>query len=300
MTTSEFAYDLLATAHQDLKAAKCLYKSGFYPQAVFYLQQCVEKELKSYSVSQGIIDEEESRREISHKTLKIYEKNMKELRRRAIAQQEKIQENPHLAAAFQSQFNISDLNVKLEELEHDLKKMTKLDEKSFQLSDEEMKRAIKSLQDIHRNTCREKKKTMKKAVTPSEFQMMKRKLVEFLNIALIDQPMRLEKTMDELHLSFTMESYEKSMKEILCKTYTPLEIHSSLFELSIILQPHAVARYPKTGFNPVDFYTMNLPLVKYFPRLADIAERTLAQIDELYNESFLNQVYQNYGIQRRI
>lgn len=300
MTNSQFAYDLLATAHQDLNAAKCLNKSGFYPQAVFYLQQSVEKGLKSYSVSLGIIDEEESRREISHKTLKIYEKNMNELRARAIAQQEKIQENPHLAAAFQSQFNLSDLNVKLEKLEQDLKKMTKLDEKSFQLSDEEMKKAIKSLQDIHRNTCRERKKSMKKTVTPSEFQMVKRKLVEFLNIALIDQPMRLEKTMDEFDRSFTMESYEKSMKEILCQTYTPMEIHSSLFELSIILQPHAVARYPKTGFNPVNFYILNLPLVKYFPRLADITERTLAQIDDLYKESLVNQVFEEYGIKRTI
>jgi HEPN domain-containing protein len=300
MTNSQFSNELRVIACQDLKAAKHLYKGGFYPQAVFYLQQSVEKGLKSYSVSQGFIDEEESRREISHKTLKIYEKNMKELRTRSIAQQEILQKTPQLAAAIESRISFTEFNAKLKELDHNLRKMTKPDAKSFRLSDEEMKKALKSIQDIHRNTSRERKRTMKKAVTPSEFQLAKREFAEFLTITLSNQPIKLEKIIEELDRVFTKEYYEKSMKEILCQIYIPMEVYSSLFELSIILQPHAVARYPKPGFNPVDFYTKNLPLVKFFPRLTDITDRILTQIDDLRKESLLKEIYLDYGIQERL
>ena len=43
----------------DLAAAKCLYKSGLYSQAVFYLQQSVEKAAKSFGLLTGTINENE-------------------------------------------------------------------------------------------------------------------------------------------------------------------------------------------------------------------------------------------------
>jgi 3-methyladenine DNA glycosylase AlkD len=46
---------LFGIARKDLKAAKCLFESGYYPQAVFYLQQSVEKANKSWAVVCNLI-----------------------------------------------------------------------------------------------------------------------------------------------------------------------------------------------------------------------------------------------------
>lgn len=48
---------LLEISKKDLEAAKCLYENKFYSQAIFYLQQSVEKAAKSFGLLTGMIDE---------------------------------------------------------------------------------------------------------------------------------------------------------------------------------------------------------------------------------------------------
>lgn len=285
LKTPLFARDLLAVAHQDLRAARHLYTGQYYPQAVFYIQQSVEKGLKSYAVASGMINQEESRKEISHKTIKIFEKNTRELKQRALAEQERLKINPALLAAIESQVRFSDIIRSLDEVLEELKKLTHQDEQTLQLTEGDLKTAIKDLQDLHRDANHEKEKISEKSVTPSEFRRMKKDLLNFLDIALADQPDRLMVTREELNRNFTLESYEKMMKEILLQASSPMEVFQTFFQLSVILQPHAVARYPKTGFNPIKFYSADLPLVKSFTKLADITERVLNQVDAIYQSS---------------
>jgi HEPN domain-containing protein len=284
MNNPQFAFDLLAVAHQDLKAARHLYKGGYYPQAVFYLQQSVEKGLKSYSVTWGMINENESQREISHKTLKIYEKSTRDLKKRAIAEKEEMKKNP-VMAALEPHINFPLMVGKLDEVLEELKDQKKQDEKLLRLTEEELNNAIKTLQDIHRDTNHEKVKLQTKTVTTSEFRKAKKNLLELLEALLVGQPERLRKMKEELNRNFTMECYEEQMRVIQSQIIGPMEIFSSFFELSKILQPHAVARYPKSGFNPLELYTLDFPLVKSFPKLADITERVLNQVDDLYQKS---------------
>lgn len=60
----------LEIAQHDLKASECLYKNGFYPQALFFFQQSAEKTAKSFSYRYGLSDAEV--KQASHSSVKIY------------------------------------------------------------------------------------------------------------------------------------------------------------------------------------------------------------------------------------
>jgi HEPN domain-containing protein len=66
-----FAETLFEIARTDLNAAKCLFDQEHYPQAVFYLQQSVEKATKSLAIDFDIIKEEEVIK-VGHDPLKVY------------------------------------------------------------------------------------------------------------------------------------------------------------------------------------------------------------------------------------
>lgn len=281
----QFAQNLLAMAHMDLKAARHLHEAGFYPQAVFYLEQSAEKGLKSYSIASGIIDEKEARLDISHRTLKIYEKSTRRLRQRIVKVQENLKMNPSLEAFFNKRLNFGETIKQLDISVAQLRVLSKQGDEALSLSQEDLKKHIKTLRDLARDSKRASAKIQKKAISPSEFRATEKFLTEMVDAALTDHPDRLNQTKEEIKIKFTLETYEKLTKELLVQSIPPMETFQSFFQLSIVLQPHAVARYPKSGFDPIEFYTPDLPLIKSFPKLTDIIERVLNQVDELYQKS---------------
>ena len=64
---AKIAVQLARTAKQDLRAAKVLYENGLCPQAVYMLQQSVEKAVKSFGLMLGLVKSKRLR-EISHRT----------------------------------------------------------------------------------------------------------------------------------------------------------------------------------------------------------------------------------------
>jgi PHD/YefM family antitoxin component YafN of YafNO toxin-antitoxin module len=279
------ARQFLAIAQQDLKAARCLYREGCYPQAIFYLEQSVEKGLKSYSIASGIIDEKEAWREISHKTFKIYEKTTKIFKQRVVDAQENLKKIPNLEAFFRQRMSFPETIEQLDDTLEQIRLLSKHDEKALYLTKEELKKNIKTLQDLNREAKRDKAKARSKPITPSEFRASKRFIIDMLEAALADQPERLHQEKEEINRKFTFDTYEKLMKDVLSQFIPPVELFQSFFQISIILQPHAIARYPDSNFNPVEFYTPDLPLIESFVKLADITERALNQVDELYQKS---------------
>ncbi|MFA6363240.1 HEPN domain-containing protein [Methanoregula sp.] len=279
------ALRFLATAQQDLKAARCLHENGYYPQAVFYLEQSVEKGLKSYSITLGIIDESEARREISHKTLKIYEKSTKNFRQRVVTLQENLKKIPQLENFFNQQVNFAEILGQRDHALDQIHTLLKQDIGSLRLTQEELNKHITSLQDLHREAQREKSKIQSRPITPSEFRKYKRSIVNMLRAAIPNDPEKIKQANEELNRDFTFETYEKIMKDAITRYVPPIEVFQSLLPLSIILQSHAVARYPAPDFVPLEFYTPDLPLIKSFSKLADITERVLNQVDEIYQNA---------------
>jgi hypothetical protein len=272
-------------AFLDLKAARHLYDGGYYPQAVFYLEQSAEKGLKSYSIESGIIDEKEAWSDISHKTLKIYEKTTKNFRQRIVNAQEKLKNAPNLETFFRQRMLSPEIVKQLDLTLDQIKTLSKQDEKSLRLTQKELNSYIKTLQDLYRDAKKERVNIETMSITSSEFRKLKKLLIEMLDAALSNQPERLQMEKADLNRTFTLDTYENSLRETISEMISPVETFQSFFQLSIILQPHAIARYPKSDFNPLDLYTPDLPLVKSFLKLADITERVLNQVDESYQKS---------------
>lgn len=74
MTQDPFVF--LEIAFEDLKVSKELYNSQYFPQAIFYLQQSIEKIVKYVGLKNETISVEELMKPIGHKTSKIFKKEL--------------------------------------------------------------------------------------------------------------------------------------------------------------------------------------------------------------------------------
>jgi hypothetical protein len=70
LSDAKVAVQLATTAKQDLRAAKVLYENGLCPQAVYMLQQSVEKAVKSFGLMLGLVKSKRLR-DISHRTVYV-------------------------------------------------------------------------------------------------------------------------------------------------------------------------------------------------------------------------------------
>jgi len=61
-----FAVSLVDIAAKDFEASKVLFRSGFYPQALFMFQQSLEKAIKAILLKLGLVDVRELRTELGH------------------------------------------------------------------------------------------------------------------------------------------------------------------------------------------------------------------------------------------
>jgi len=70
---------LIEISESDLQASKILFQQGLYPHAVFYLQQSVEKLVKTIGLKTGAIVPSELKNRISHNTIKVYLKGVQKV-----------------------------------------------------------------------------------------------------------------------------------------------------------------------------------------------------------------------------
>ncbi len=68
----ELPYNFLEIAKSDLSASKCLFNNKFYPQSLFFFQQSVEKAVKSFGISVGLLKDEKAVKIYSHKSSVVF------------------------------------------------------------------------------------------------------------------------------------------------------------------------------------------------------------------------------------
>jgi len=78
------AKDFFETAKEDLEVSKYLFNGGFYPPAVFYLQQSVEKAVKALGILLKTLDNKRAKKYIGHKSkrmfMEFFKKEIKKLK----------------------------------------------------------------------------------------------------------------------------------------------------------------------------------------------------------------------------
>jgi HEPN domain-containing protein len=258
---------LLETAKKDLETARLLYSEKFYAQAVFHLEQAIEKGTKALGIKLKIISDEKETKDIGHHAWRLYLKMV-----------EKIEE---LWKAIEEQILTSDSssNQELKKVLEEIKQVLVRDQvsefkdivntysKEITFESALSQEALKEIQ----NTLNKANKLRKEALNYS----INDKIIESLNArrALFDQTLNSISDSNPrsalIQVSAQLTSRKETFSAFIKKQY-PCYIRLgscliySLF-LSLIFSPHSVkSRYPKEGFNPSKVYTDRLPLIQTF------------------------------------
>jgi len=269
------ALRFLAIAQQDLKVARCLHDNGYYSQAVFYLEQSVEKGLKSFAIFTGIINEQEARRPISHQTMKIYSKTTTNLKDRIDTINSKIHSDPKLERMFDGIVDSSRLSNQVNRTLGFIQYVSKENISTISKDDKRLRNYLVSLRKLHQEYNDIQHITEQFTISESEFRSFKKNFLNMIKRYYEDQPDEYKEKKKEIDDNLTYDFYVKSMKDYLALILPPMFIYSSFFYLSRLLAPHALSRYPEGAFDPLDFYRPELPLIQAFTQLEENTSRTL-------------------------
>ena len=254
------SFTLLEIAGTDLNSAKILLTQGLYSQSVFYTQQCVEKISKYIAVDSKLVSFEGLQKEISHNSLQTFKvaiTKKKDILEILKVFNQKDQSNPFsriidldelpakVSASSQAFENINSHD--LQNLDDDHLKL--ILEMSDDMNEHLSRLETISLEEISGLNMDEFKSLIEKNHSPSE--SAKINLTELLDI------------------KGTNRSYFNAFfKKRLSDMAAYLRGATTIFFMSLIFCRHAVsARYPdqKSGFNPLDHYTLKSPLINRMP-----------------------------------
>lgn len=274
----------LATAQQDLEAARCLFNHQFYPQAVYYLEQSVEKSLKSYAFFTNVIDERQARSKIGHKGLKIAEKSLDNLQERVRKIESTLGQDPDVYRYFTRYFKMP-TSVELEPSKNQVRVFQNEGITELSTSSKRLKNYLKSLErlEVEYNSGL---KDLKDGfyLTDLEFSQIKRRLLEFIEIVSSRDSDEARHRKEEFQERFTKEVFEGAISKALPLLLKTGYIGGLLFYLMRLFQPHAYARYPDGEFDPLKFYNPDLPLIQHFEVCADFTTEALQLLEDLYQE----------------
>jgi len=249
---------LLETALTDVNAAKTLYDNEYYPQAMFLLQQAIEKGLKAVYVQNGIIACNEIKNKVSHFPLKALPKILeKHLTQPSIKLPNKLFESVLQA---DTKFFLDTIG----KLEETLKRWK---EKPIHmlLNDE------KVLNDVLK-TCSEIPQKVKQTVE----QILERFNKVLVNKEIFDVFLKIMKIKPEENL---IQKIGKILNLIKPTIITVFQCTAILLALDAIFEQQVeITRYPKTEKIGPKIYTKNKLLVKKFPKLCNMAKSALEKL----------------------
>ncbi|WXG43848.1 MAG: HEPN domain-containing protein [Promethearchaeati archaeon SRVP18_Atabeyarchaeia-1] len=280
----------MGIAKKDLQAARCLLKEKLYAQAVFYLQQSVEKAVKSLGIWDGKITEVEARSEIGHKTIRIYFRIFGETKDKLIAFEKALLMFPDLRKlafldvsqvarlkrgidAFRKEFSDENVALRISSSERDLQDfLRKLRTLKEELGNE-LTRIDKEFKELSAN---EKKS--------GDF---KSKLSQVLEVGSQIRPIMAEGSTIEDVVDKSVSPEFIMILIGISKSMIRLSFcYQSLLYSCLILYPHAArTRYPGDDFNPTDFYNARAPLIQLLDNFIESTGGVLRELDLIYCEA---------------
>lgn len=270
---------LLDIARKDLKAARCLFKERLYCQAVFYLEQTVEKATKSLGIYNKAITEDELEK-IGHESWKVYTKILEQTKVKIGNFYKNLERFPKLKqTSLVKEFE----SLGASKLNNLVKNLAFFIESGKFVTKEELQAIILEISKFEKEI-----ENTEMKVDEDEIKNLKTQLVEVVDILGENNPIVSKKIKKELEL------LSPKLLTNLWKSLTSLiSCFLSLFYLSIILCPHAVrSRYPinRNKFNPLEIYTKVFPVIEKFDQLSNIIERVLDKMTNVFSENPLQKI----------
>ncbi|HNQ30113.1 MAG TPA: HEPN domain-containing protein [Methanolinea sp.] len=282
---------LLFIALEDLDSSIILYHREHYPQSVFYLQQAVEKAVKSLGLLFEIVSEDDLQGKIGHNPLRVYKRPLTKISEDLPALNQDLDTHPEFSEMLQSS------GIDLDELASSIKSLVhKFDEYistvvDYNLSAEALSEHLFAIDFFNRGIDKTEERIRTEGISDEVFAAKKEELrtqLESLFNSIhipTEQKEAMRNGLDSFFAAFlpNRESFEYLMYVVL----KIVRIGQNLFYLSIITSPHATkSRYPEGNFNPLQFYTPGSPLIDTLPELQEITRHTLEEMDVLYDLIF--------------
>lgn len=282
---------LLFIALEDLDSSIILYHREHYPQSVFFLQQAVEKAVKSLGLLFEMVVEEDLRRKVGHNPLEVYKRPVHKISTELPVLNRELDTHPE----FKEIFYVS--GIELDELASVVKNLQDQFDAylsnivSDNLSTDALSAHLSVIKSFNGEIEDAEKKIREGGISDEDFAAIQDNLRNQLEALFVTIPIpseQKEAMRNELNLFFTTFLPNKEFFEylvyVLLKT---VRIGHRLFYLSIITSPHATkSRYPEGNFNPLQFYATGSPLIDALPELQEITQYTLEEMDVLYDLIF--------------
>jgi HEPN domain-containing protein len=244
---------LLKIARKDLEASRILFREKLYSQAVFFLQQSVEKAAKAMGLREGWVSKEQLKHNIGHRAWKVFTE-ISNIALKIQRQLEGVREEEHVSKILPPLKDL--LNV----ITHDL---------------------IPLLEEY--------KKEEKNMGSPSKTDETIDSVINLLYPVL--KSGELQKILDEdvearIHELLEPLS-EITGKELMTKLrWEEIGGRLVLFIFSFLLERHAIwSRYPDERFSPLEYYSERTSLIKRFNEIANMVDGALKEIEQLYGIS---------------
>lgn len=290
----EQANQFLSQAFQDIESSIVLYEAKKYSNAVFYLQQSVEKAFKSYAFQ--FDPENANPLEIGHKYLQMIKKSYEKFRKK----HEDLRKKPdqYNATIIISKNIGSDYQTLVDETLSSQAKFNKLidiAERTREFTESDVMSLVILMKEVE-----------------CEFEEIVHQL-RFKEIDEVkwdqnieDMCVKIKAGIREIYSGYDIseEIRESGIKEIddqlLGWKKYPKDVHyhyilvlyliiGGMFLLSLVgllVSAHEQSsRYPdeKKKFNPLDFYTLDLPLVFHLPEIQKYTTKALGWLRESYD-----------------
>jgi len=287
----------LFMAIDDLDASVLLYHRGHYPQAVFMLQQSVEKMAKSLGIFLTIITDKEASSIVRHQPLNILKKTSKDFAQIVHGGHRELGGIPELQnylkqIGFDSAEADATIDAKVNKLIDELKKAERYD-----LSKKQIHVIVNGMRKRAEKFDVNIQKFFEEGLSDENYDAMRKNLEDLVGSVLSSKTLFPAQNMHEeakLRNRIVSEILpdKKSTESLLIFVQILGDCVLSLIPLARLTAPHAVrSRYPITeeNFDPLEYYIMNRPIVAALPDLHQLARRTTEQIDLLYDHMTINQ-----------
>ncbi len=266
-------------SQKDLKASKLLFENGLYPQAIFYLQQSVEKATKFLGLSVGMISLEEAKKDVGHDSFEVYIKMRKVLQNLI----EIANKYPQLADITKIVddivFEVS--GKKIDELLKSLGPLLDIDKDRIHNppSKKDVTFIIEILNMIESTFDRSSLPSILSNQKLNEAKKNSEEKLDVILAILTPDPETMKEAESRLNELTAPESRDYILE--IGRSWMDLPyVHLSLFLLSYLFPPyHAICtRYPgENGQDPEDIYNKEHPLIQSYGDLVMVMDKTLSK-----------------------
>ena len=293
------AQNFLDVAKQDLTSSKILYRNSLFPQALFFLQQSVEKGYKSYHLLSELDNDKKdlkigtlSTRKIGHTPTKITERIASKAEKRILSIKENIGLYPHpeeIYAVIGTDFSrlIRDLSESRKKYSQISKKSDMCKNINYNVLDE----LLSELFQLSRRS-NETIRVIRNITFDESTKKRMKKEYEKLMIPIFQQiPGNSKNQIDEFTELFgdNFEQFEPTYKAFMEIFVESGYVNAIYAQLSVITQAHEnLTRYPEIDKSPLLIYSQRHPIIRRFNTITWFTSIAHRKMDNFFIDTTSN------------